>query len=149
MMIRFASLMLIVLFLLSGCSQVSPAFELTSPEATAIPTPEPGLAIVTGQIIDKNYDEPLNNTVVRLAEVFREGDEGAYVLNEAFSPGARTDINGIFVFANVDAREYVIVVGNVTDVYTIIKNDDGTPRIWNAVADEIMDVGILEVKIDQ
>lgn len=146
---RFASLIWIIFILVSGCSQASPTTKSEIVEATPISSPQEGMATVTGKVVDKNRNEPLNYTVVRLAEVFREGDKGAYVLNEAFSPGARTDINGVFVFENVDAKEYVLVIGDVTSVYEIIKNDDGSARTWNAEAGEITDVGVLEVELDR
>jgi hypothetical protein len=84
---------------------------------------------------------------VRLAEVARQGDEGAFVLDTAFSPGDITDDTGHFRFDNVDAKEYVIVVGDVYSVYKIIAEPSGQARVWKAEPDQILDVGELRVDL--
>jgi hypothetical protein len=84
-----------------------------------------------------------------LAEVVRDDDgEGVYVLDLAFSPGAMTDEMGIFVFENVDAIEYVIVVGDIESIHEIISDESGIPRTWNAQPDEILQVGDLFVLLE-
>ena len=132
---------LLVLVLASSCrGQVSEA----SPKAAQ---PEPGMASVQGRVISELTDSPLGETTVRLAEVVRQGDRGAYVLDGAFSPGDITDENGIFLIEKVEAMEYVIVVGDVEGVYEIIPDDSGKPKVWDAVADEVLLVGDLVVDI--
>jgi hypothetical protein len=144
----FIILLVILLIIMSGCKQLSLEEEFPNIEEKNISKPDTGYSTVTGKIINKEFDEPLTFSVVRLAEVFREGDSGAYVLNEAFSPGARTDMDGVFVFNNVEAREYVLVVGDVTSTYQIIKNKDGSAKIWNAPMNEITDMGVIEVNLE-
>jgi hypothetical protein len=90
---------------------------------------------------------PMADTLVRLAEVVRSGDEGAYVLDQAFSPGARTDNDGYFIFENIPAMEYVLIVGDVQHSFKVIENEDKKPRVWNALADQILDVGVLKVTL--
>lgn len=111
------------------------------------PTPEPGKASVQGRVISGLTDEPMGETIVRLAEVVRQGDRGAYVLDGAFSPGDITDENGVFLIENVEAMEYVIVVGDVESIYEVIPDDSGKPKVWNAVVDEVLLVGDLVVDI--
>ena len=108
------------------------------------------MATVTGQVMhEQGY--PMANTIVRLADVARgvEGRGGAFILDLARSPGTTTDQNGSFNIQNVDAGEYVIVVGDVelTGVYEIIEEPDGTAKVWNLPADQITDIGTLEVSI--
>jgi len=100
-------------------------------------------------VIHEETQEPFVDTIVRLAEVVRtEEGEDVFVLDQAFSPGAKTDETGIFVFEDVDPMEYVIVVGDVTGIYEVIPGDDGKPKVFNATPDEILDVGSLLVRLE-
>jgi len=153
----------IIVILLAGCqtaATVEPeATELVSAsdvvatpppvEPTEAGQPETGKATVTGQVFSLKTDAPLGNTVVRLAEVHREGDRGAYLLDTAFSPGDITDEQGYFIFENVEPGEYVLVVGNVEVYkgYVIIPEDTGKPRVYEFEADKIQDVGELTVDL--
>lgn len=112
---------------------------------TPIPTPEPGKAMVTGKLFSTTSDKPLPTTVVWLAEVVRQGDQGAYVLDSVYSPGVYADENGIFVLSNVVPGEYVIVVGDPESQHEIISESSGTAKVWNISADQIYDVGELKV----
>jgi hypothetical protein len=118
--------------------------------ATALPpTPETGKATVLGKVVSIEGGEPLANTTVRLAEVYWQGDEGAFVLDGANSPGDITDEQGNFFIPSIDAREYVIVVGDVYSVYEIIAEPSGKGKVWKVAADEILDVGSLTVDLTQ
>jgi hypothetical protein len=122
----------------------APTEALVTPPAS----PDPGMTTVTGRVISKNTDHPLSPTIIRLARVVREGDEGAYVLDIAFSPGAMSDENGFFIFENIAAQEYVIVVGDVYDQYKIIVENDGTAKAWAALENQVLDVGELSVDLN-
>jgi hypothetical protein len=52
------------------------------------------------------------------------------------------------VFENVEAMEYVIIVGDVESVYEVITNESGTPQTWEVLSDEILDVGDLHVLLE-
>jgi hypothetical protein len=97
--------------------------------------------------MSKETGEPMAGTLVRLAEVVRSGDEGVYVLDQAFSPGARTDNDGYFIFENIPAMEYVLIVGDVQRSYKVIEDEDKKPRAYNALADQILDVGVLTITL--
>jgi hypothetical protein len=43
--------------------------------------------------------------------------------------------------------EYVIVVGDINFDYKIIENEEKKPRVWNALADQILDIGVLKVDL--
>jgi hypothetical protein len=89
--------------------------------------------------------------IVRLADVARgaEGHGGAFILDLARSPGTTTDENGNFNIQNVDAGEYVIVVGDVelTGTYEIIEESNGSAKIWELPADQVTDIGTLTVSM--
>ena len=109
--------------------------------------PEAGMATVTGRVISEESGLPFADTVVRLAEVVRQEQEGAYVLDVAFSPGTDSDGEGFFIFENVDAIEYVIVVGDVYEIYKVIVGEDGKAKTWVTVEGQILDVGELIVDL--
>lgn len=144
-MVRIKSFILVLCilsFLVTACGRQSAPTSSSNP--TPIQKPESGKAIVTGKIISTISNKPLK-TIVWLAEVHRQGDQGVYVLNAVSSPGIYTDENGIFVLANIDPREYVIVVGNPEGQNEVITDSSGKPKIWNITADLIYDTGELKV----
>ena len=119
------------------------------PTATALESldPQEGKATVAGVVISREDGKPLADTGVRLAEVYRQEGEGAFVLDDALSPGATTDQNGRFVIENVDPKEYVIVVGNVGTQYDIVAEPSGQAEVWELPPDQVVDVGTLEVEL--
>lgn len=134
---------------------VLPTAKPASPVATpvpaeATPTVSPGRSAVTGHLISQATGEPLGNVVIRLAEVYYpEGstskEDGAYALDNAFSPSAMTNQEGYFRFPDVEARDYVIFVGDIYVKYLIVVNEKGTPKIWTAPENGVLDIGDLVV----
>ncbi|MDQ7030670.1 MAG: hypothetical protein Q9O62_13260 [Ardenticatenia bacterium] len=116
-----------------------------------VPQPEAGKAVVVGRLFSTTNGDPLVNVVVRLAEVYYPEDtpddkeKGIYVLDNAFSPSATTDEQGIFVFINVEARDYVIFVGDLAIKYAIVLGPEGKAKIWTIKPDEINDLGNIRV----
>lgn len=161
----FLVLSLLTLWLLTACEQgaatPTPAPNATEqggsdgavipsvPASTATPVPvepESGKALVVGRILSLQSGEPLTDTIVMMAEVFRQGEAGAYVLDAARSPSTFTDGEGNFVIANVDPGEYVIIIGDPYQEPTIIE-DEATQKAatWQVVADQVLDVADLVV----
>jgi len=148
-----------LILILAACAQptnVVPTPSVASP-TTIAPTdsanepqqskPEAGKATLIGKVVSLRDGSPMANTVVRLAEVYRQGDEGAFVLDGAYSPGDITDEHGDFAIENVDVKEYVIVVGDVYDKYQIIGEPNNAAKVFQTVEDEILDVGELQVDL--
>ncbi|GAB4580203.1 MAG: carboxypeptidase-like regulatory domain-containing protein [Anaerolineales bacterium] len=117
------------------------------PEATPFPQPEDGKTSVAGRILSTETGDPIPNILVRLARVVRDGDRAAFVLEDAFSPGGMTDTNGYFIVPNVDAIEYVLVVGDVYGEYQIIEGEDGRAKPWATTVGEVLNVGDLAVDL--
>ena len=138
---------IVLLCLLVSCNRIGGSTSTTDIEA---PQPEPGKSTVVGRVVSETSGEPLAETIVRLSEVYREeeGEGGAYVLDIAFSPGDITDENGVFIIEDVEAMEYVIVVGDVYSVHEIIHDPSGLPKVWNAGPDEVLQVGDLVVNFE-
>lgn len=157
------TLALLTLFLLTACEQGAATPAATTPApgateqvgpdgavipsvaaATATPVPvEPvsGKALVIGRVLSAQSSEPLTNTIVMLAEVFRQGEAGAFVLDASRSPSTFTDGEGNFVIANVEPGEYVIAIGDPFQNSKIIQ-DPTTQKAatWQVVADQVLDV---------
>lgn len=138
-------LMLLVVLLLSltACSGGA------NTKKPVVANPEAGKASVTGRVLSKDGKQPIANTPIRLAEVYRgeNATDGAYLLDEAFSPSGLTDENGYFSIPDITAGEYVIVVGDAGGKYTIIMDENNKAKVWNAVADQILDTGDLVVTL--
>ena len=121
--------------------------EVNNPLVTPPAPPESGMATVTGRVISENTGLPLSDTIVRLAEVVRQDEEAAYVLDVAFSPGTDSDGEGFFIFENVDPLEYVIVVGDVYEIYKVMADEDGKAKTWISFEDQILNIGELIVDL--
>ncbi len=131
----------LLLFLLAACQKG------VSAQAPSVSPPESGKATVTGRILSLKTGKPLANTGMRLAEVVRQGGQGAFVLDTANSPGTSTDNNGYFVFKDIPPKEYVMVVGDVMATYVIVPDPSGKARVWNAPADQVTKVGDISVDL--
>lgn len=131
--------------ILAACTLSSPTTEV--PRVTPPNPPEADKATVVGRVVDADTNEPLSSTLIKLAEVYGEGDEGAYVLDTYFSPGATTDENGYFIMENVPAIGYVVVVGDVFYIYSIIQTEEGKPKVWKTSPGEVLDLGTLLVSL--
>ncbi len=133
---------LIVVFL-TACS-ASPTFnQPLTPIAPMVDYPlvEADKTTVVGLVRSQNTNQPMTNTTIRLAKIFREQGETIFVLDGADSPGAITNDQGIYVFANIPVEEYVMVVGDVFGQHVIIPDESGKVRIWQTQAGEVVDMG--------
>lgn len=161
-MLRFVLLLTLFLFLipLEGCANpkndradisVQPTHTISIIPTPSIAPPEQGLATIIGRLISAETGKPLTNTVVRLAEVYYTDENsspanGIYVLDNAFDPSSITNEDGFFVFTNIEARDYVIIVGDIHLKYTVISNQDGTPKVWTIQPNQIIDLGTIQVE---
>ena len=143
---RLIPLFLFFIMVLSACDQNKSVLAQITPP----PNPEPGKATVVGQVLDIKTGQPLTDVVVRLADVYREGEGGMFLLNFATSPGARTDAKGFFVMTNIKPGEYVMAVGdgeNLNDYDVIEDEKTGNAKIWQAVVDQISDWGVTKAQV--
>lgn len=132
---------------------VSPAGGAGQPAAGAdapVPTTAPDRTTVVGQIISTRTNQPIPNTAVRLAQVYRQPGseaEGAFVLDEARSPGSRTDGSGHFVIANIEVSEYVLMISTDMGQHLVVTEGAGVDkaRIWVTEAGKVLDLGAVRV----
>jgi hypothetical protein len=134
-------------------------------DVSILPTPTPflfpedlsrieveyGRAVVIGRLISTESSLPVRDTPVRLAEIYyaeegnRDPNQGAWALDNAFSPFAYSDENGLFIFENVEARDYVIFVGDIMSRWTIEVNEDGLPNPRTMPVDQVTNLGLIFV----
>lgn len=140
--------------MLSACQSAAPTAvetEMSNGETQTGEQPQETLSAemggVTGKVVSSVTNQPLGETVVRLAEVVRQEGQAAFVLDTAFSPGVVTDAEGNFNLINIPAMEYVIVVGNVEiyQGYEILQDASGQALTYTVNAGEVLDVGELRV----
>lgn len=113
-----------------------------------------GTGAVRGKLISTVINAPLPDAVVRLAEVYCPGDLEAdadkreacvWALDDAFSPSTFTDAEGSFVFESIEARDYVLLVGDMMTRYVMLKDAEDKPLMWTVPADQAIDIGEYHV----
>lgn len=130
------SLLILVLFV-AACKNDTPS--------EMLPSPKPDLSIIHGKVLSKD-GSPLQNTSVRLADVYRgEDNDGAFALDEAFSPSALSDENGNFVFNNIKPGEYVLFFGSINSNYMIVANKDGSAVVFKVSPNEVLKIEPISV----
>ena len=97
-----------------------------------------GMATVSGRVIAEDPE-----VTVRLVECWYRK---VFVLDMASSPGTYSDEDGYFIFEEVEAVDYVIVIGDMIRGFLVIHNENGTARIFTPVKDGVLDVGWLITK---
>lgn len=112
-------------------------------------TPLPGNASLAGTILSTRNNLPLIQLPIQLAEVIRSGEGGNFLLDTAHSPTAYTDVNGRFVFTDIAAGEYVMVVGNAeVNRYEIVTKEDGRPQVFAATADQVTELDPVYIGLE-
>jgi hypothetical protein len=137
--------MIFALVLITGCRKSKD--KNSAGDATAIPVPDAAKTTVTGNVFSTTLNQAYPKAAVWLAEVYREGGNGVYVLDHAFSPAIYADEQGVFIIADVDPKEYVIVVGDPEGAYEVIPDDTGRARVWATEGGKILDVGRISVSL--
>lgn len=141
------SLLTLLILALSACTAANGGEQTTSPTPPA--APEADKATVVGRVFSNTDDQPMTTTLVRLAEVVRQGDQAAFILDAAFSPGAQTDANGYFIIENIAPMEYVLIIGNheVYQGYEIIAGADGRAKTYIVEAGQVFDFEEIRVNL--
>lgn len=138
---HWLSLIASMLFLVA-CSQPN------SGATTNVAQPQAGKATVTARLFSTVTNQPISNTMIRLAPITRHPETNApiFVLDEALSPGARTNNLGQVVIANVDPTEYVMIVSSDLGDNAVVTETEDTAKIWVLEAGKISDLGEIRVK---
>lgn len=145
------SLLIILLGLagaLTGCSTQSvptPAAVQPQPTKTVDATPQAGQANLKGRLISQIDNKPLPNVAVRLAQIYRQNDQAAFMLDLARSPGNFTDKDGYFFIVDVLPAEYYVIIGEPSDNHYVIATDDKQKSILlTTEKDKVLDAGTIK-----
>jgi hypothetical protein len=128
--------------LLAACAQAKggPAGGQPSP----FPTPLTGKSSLAGRLLGQKDGAPLAKVTVRLAKIYRQGDQAAYVLDLAHSPSNVSDENGYFIVQDFDPDEYYMVIGEPGDNhYYIIQDSKQEGVIYKVAKDQVLDAGAI------
>jgi hypothetical protein len=121
----------------------APTFDSSQVVFPTVVAPPEGRSGLTGYVIGRDTNQPVQGVAVQLAEVFRdENNDGIYVLDYAQSPYTETNELGWFSFTDLNPTEYVLVVGWVeSNDYYIVQDENGLPLVWQTTANNVTDVG--------
>ena len=116
--------------------------------------PQAGKATVTGRLIDLATGAPLRDQNLSLPAVLcapgvaeeDKREQCFYMVDEAFDPSALTDDDGNFMFQNIEAGEYVMLVGSLMTENGILKDELTRPVIWEAITDTVVALGDIVVE---
>lgn len=159
----FAAILLIVL---AGCSGTEPP-TAPAPQApisvtvqplpstsanlatTAVATPT-GTASISGQVVSTTDQQPIRNTVIFLAQVYKDANTGqeAFALDLANSPASFTNEDGTFQFNGVVPGRYVLSIGDFYGVKDIVREANGDARVYTLENDQLVDAAVVQVRPD-
>jgi hypothetical protein len=134
---------ILMVLLLAGCHVVAEG-QTISTTKNAAPKIVGGVSTMNGAILN-SQNQPIQSVPVHFAQVYREKGSAAFLFDAANSPSVVSGTDGSFSISNLDAGEYVIVVGDPMSDYAIVAETDGTPRVVVAQGGETMDLGLLSV----
>lgn len=120
--------------------------------STGIPVPtfvlDPGKGALIGRV--DLHQTSWERVEVFLAPFYPAGEEGEgfYVLEPSVHPHVSLQPGGLFQLANIDPGSYVMVIGS-DPMEALAVEADGEPRVWQVIANEVLDVGQISYLQDQ
>ena len=131
-----------------GHPKAGAAASTPAPESpTTVTNPVLGKATIEGRILSSRNGKPLPATAVWLARIYGEGSDAQFVLNGSESPNTTTTSAGTFTVANVDAADYVIVVGDPYSKSVIVSDSSGKARVWHLTSEQILNTQDIRVDL--
>lgn len=141
----FFLLLVIGLFAACGNTNSSTTNDLLAKAQREVPADKAAIVGVVTHDNGTGYD----NTPIRLAEIVwnAEKTEGAFFLDMAQSPGTYTLSNGAFMINNIKPGEYAMIVGDVMERNTVIREDgQDRVRVYSLTAGTVLDIGVMKVE---
>jgi len=111
-----------------------------------IPTPASDDAVITGYLLQGISDpEPLMNAILYLAEIVdsTDGRKALASFDRRSSPATQTDMNGKFIFTQVEPNEYALVLDRIYNSFLLQDPEAGGDFLFVAKAGEILNLGDL------
>lgn len=149
--------LILAAFLVNACSAPAPRPQspvqtplvstLTSPMPTAviIATPsKPDHATITGILLEGSDKRPVQEAILYLAGVILSTDKPALAsYDRASSPRAQTDASGRFVFVDVPADRYGLVLDRINQSYLLKDPNDNSDLLFTPKPGQVLDLGKL------
>lgn len=128
----------------------SPVQAVPTSAPWTVPTPAPGKAVVSGQIVDRQTQLPPPETTMFLGSVDSLNTGQPIVsMDPGKSPFAGLTLDGHFVFAEVVPGEYGLVL-HTPDLSFLIDNPkDGKSMILKLEAGQSLDLGKIELTMPE
>ena len=127
--------------------QTPSASTLTSPLPTAIivPTPSwPDRSTITGILLEGSDEHPVKEAILYLAGVIQSGSTPALAgFDRASSPHTQTDASGQFVFVDVPADRYGLVLDRINQSYLLKNPKDNSDLLFTPKPGQVLDLGKL------
>jgi hypothetical protein len=105
---------------------------------------------VVGRVVSAENCEPVDDITVYLGEVLEreDGEAPFWRVDGAFSPADVTDSTGAFTMTNIEANDYVFIVGDLYSKKQVIRDpvETDNAQVYSIPADEVFDLG--EVRVD-
>jgi hypothetical protein len=151
-----------MVFLAAGCQANRPTTEST-PDPGATPAldnlvekPEAGKASIVGQIYQKTDEAaeflPYGDVRIYLGKVLKDdsGNKIMGAINQAYDPMTFSDMEGVFIFNNIDPGAYIIVL-NLPPTQLRMLRHPGTEKtiIVEVEEGQIFNVGELKYKMSE
>ena len=144
-------------FLVNACSTPSPrpqspvqtplasTFASPLPTAVIIATPsKPDRVTITGVLLNGSDKRPVREAILYLAGVILSADTPALAsYDRASSPRTQTDATGRFVFVDVPADRYGLVLDRIDQSYLLKNPSDNSDLLFTPKPGQVLDLGEL------
>jgi len=143
----------LIMICISGCNRqpsqvpvLSTAISVTSDSVT----PNPGLAIVRGRIVDKATQKvPIEGTLF-LGQIQRMSNSAPIVqLDRAKAPYAIPESNGDFFFQNLKPGKYALIFYTPELNFLVNKPGSNDSLIFEVSPNQVINFGTIEITLQQ
>ena len=125
----------------------APAAASPTSTFTIVTTPSsPELSTITGQLmLNPASPRPASQVVLALAEILEinGGTPALASFDRKTSPNTLTDSTGHFVFKDVPAQRYSLVLDRINESFLLLHPEDGGDFIFEAQPGQVLDLGQL------
>ncbi|MDO9087405.1 MAG: hypothetical protein Q7U53_14445 [Anaerolineaceae bacterium] len=146
-MIKKITILILVLFFLSGCQSEETNSNITITNSDfAIQTPEPGKGNVGGKLLESTTKDPYEASLFLSKNLTADYPGYPPVISFSYqsNPRAAQDDEGNFLFKNIEPDKYVIVLYRPTGQEFIKDQETGLPIMYEVIENQILNLGIIE-----
>jgi len=137
--------MLLAVIVVGACKPTSPQISMTPYLITVIPTPSaPDKCTITGVLLVSPGPQPVKRTLLALANVIEaNGTPIVASMDSLNPPRTLTDDNGRFIFVEVTADTYTLILDKITESFLLSHPTSGEDILITCEAGQVIDLGEL------